>query len=118
MREESSWMAVSIAEGVGYGVLRGRMARASRARSVGRRVGEMFGRSGREDGSEIEIVWLEEGDDSGSKRAERMAESFWVSFEVGMVVVVVVAILVAVKWQRTGLGNLERRHYAYNGRGM
>jgi hypothetical protein len=73
------------------------MARASRARSVGRRVGEMFGRSGREDGSEIEIVLLEEGDDSGSKRAERMAESFWVSFEAGMVVVVDVAILVAVK---------------------
>lgn len=94
------------------------MARASRARSVGRRVGEMFGRSGREDGSEIEIVLLEEGDDSGSKRAERMAESFWVSFEVGMVVVVVVAILVAVKWQWTGLGNLERRHHAYNGRGI
>ena len=84
------------------------MARASRARSVGRRAGEMFGRSGREDGSEIVIVLLE-GDDSGSKRAERMAESFWVSFEVGMVVVVVVVILVPVKWQRAGLSNLERK---------
>ena len=96
MREERSWMAVSIAEGVGEGLLRGRMARASRARSVGRRFGEMFGRSGREDGSEIEIVLLE-GDDSGSKRAQRMAESFWVSFEVDMLVVVVVAILAATK---------------------
>ena len=44
-----------------------------------------------------------------------MAESFWVSFGVGIVVVVVVAIFAAVKWQRTGLGNLERRHHSYNG---
>ena len=78
------------------------MARASRARSVGRRVGEMFGRSGREDGSKIEIVLLE-GDDSGSKRAERMAESFCVSFEAGILVVVVVAILAAIKGIAMGL---------------
>jgi hypothetical protein len=83
------------------------MARASRARSAGRRFGEMFGRSGREDGSEIETVLLE-GDDSGSKRAERTAESFWVSFEVGMLVVVVVAILAATKWRGSGLDSLER----------
>jgi hypothetical protein len=96
MREERSRMAVSIMVEVGEGALRGRMARASRARRLGRMVGGVFGRSGREDESEIEVVLLEEGDDSGSKRAERMAESFGVSFEAGVPVGVVLAILVAV----------------------
>jgi hypothetical protein len=117
MREERSWMAVSIAVGEGEGWLRGRMARASWARSVGRRFGEMFGRSEREDGSEIEIVLLE-GNDSGSKRAERMAESFCVSFEVGILVVVVVAIVAALKGRSNGLDILERKHHAYNEEGM
>jgi hypothetical protein len=91
-------MAVSIAVGVGDGVLRGRMARASRARRLGRRADEMCGRAGAEDGSEIGIELLDDGDDSGSKRAERMAESFGVRCEAGIVVVDVV-VVEAFKWR-------------------
>jgi hypothetical protein len=87
MREERSRMAVSIAVRLGDWVLRGRMARASWARRVGRRAEEMCGREGV---SDIKIELLEDGDDSGSKRAERMAESLGVSCEVGIVVVVVI----------------------------
>jgi hypothetical protein len=92
MREERSSMAASIAPGVGEGVLSGRMAWASRARRVGRRVGEMCGRAGAVvllvggvlDVEESVGLEMEDGDDSGSKRAERMAESLGVSCEVGI----------------------------------
>ena len=78
MREERSWIAVSIVAGVGDEVLRGRMARASRARRVGRRAEEMCGRVWMVGLSNIEIELLEDGEDSGSKMAERMAESLGV----------------------------------------
>ena len=83
-------MAVSIAVGVGDGVLRGRMARASRARRVLRRAPEMCGRVGIEVSSDIEIELLDDDEDSGSKRAERMEESRGVSCEVGVIVAVAI----------------------------
>jgi hypothetical protein len=67
-------------------VLRGRIARASRVRRVGRRVSEMCGTVGVEELSEMETELLEDGDDSGSNRVERIAESFGVSCDVVVVV--------------------------------
>src|SRR5436305_902013 len=92
MREERSSMAASMALAVGEGLLSGRIASASRARSVGRMAGEICGRrSGGggvvvgvsemddSDGSEVEG-----GDGSVSKRAERTAESCAESCVIGV----------------------------------
>jgi hypothetical protein len=56
MREERSPMAASMALAVGEGVLSGRMASASRARSVGRIVGEMCGRRSGGGGGAVVVV--------------------------------------------------------------
>jgi hypothetical protein len=115
MRDERSRMAVSMAVRVGDGVLRGRIARASRARRVGRRAGDISGRFGMEGVSDIEIDGLEDGDDSGSKRAERMAESFGVSCEAEIVVVVITILeyLKELKLDKMvkGAGGIFRRNY-------
>src|SRR2546423_711420 len=88
MRELRSCNAGSIAVGVGFGMLSGRMARASRARSTRRRSEDICGRAGMECASSVEIELLEDGEDSESKRAERMAESFGVRVEVCVVAVI------------------------------
>ena len=88
-------MTVSTAVAVGDGVLRGRMAKASRVRRVVRRVPEMCGRAEIEASSDIEIELLNDDEDSGSKRAERIEESRGVSCEV--VIILALAIPEAVR---------------------
>jgi hypothetical protein len=109
MRDERSSMAASMALAVGEGVLSGRIASASRARSVGRMAGEMFGRRsgggggvmvvGVLDMDDSDALGVEGGDGSVSKRADRTAES---CAESGEVVVVVEAIGVGWNWPSFG----------------